>query len=209
MNIKTSDLGPYLGDSTTEFVVYAHQITMSGTLTLPNGLEKVAFFANEILKEDAAEIVLWNNAQHVSSTSERRAVVKVQNGKLLCENRYSGNSPWPGYIQGTVLNIYTSKSSAPFSCSGNYNTRDISIQASIKSKLNPKKSLDVELFSMMLDCAKVVAQRNTFSKDGKLLRGSLPVSLTQYVLDEIRAAKEGEQDTSAVDALRLSAKNLI
>lgn len=209
INIKTSDLRPYIGDTTTELVVYAHQITMSGTLTLPNGLEKVAFFANEILKEDGAEIVLWNNAQHVSSSSGRRAVVKVENGKLLCENRYSGNSPWPGYIQGTVLNIYTSKSSAPFSCSGNYNTRDISIQAAIKSKLNPKKSLDVELYSMMLNCAKVVAQGNTFAKDGELLRGSLPVSLTQYVLDEIRAAKEGEQDTSAVDALRLSAKNLM
>ena len=61
----------------------------------------------------------------------------------------------------------------------------------------------------MLNCAKVDAQGNTFAKNGKLLRGSLPVSLTQYVLDEIRAAKEGEQDTSAVDALRLSAKNLM
>ena len=128
-----------MGDSTTELVVYAHQITMSGTLTLPDGLEKIAFFANEILKEDGAEIVLWNNAQHVSSSSGRRAVVKVENGKLLCENRYSGNSPWPGYIQGTVLNIYTSKSSAPFSCSGNYNTRDISIQAAIKSQTKSKE----------------------------------------------------------------------
>lgn len=209
LNIKTSDLGPYIGDSTTELVVYAHQITMSGTLSLPNGLEKVAFFANEILKENGAEIVLWNNAQHVSPSSGRRATVKVENDKLLCKNRYSGNNPWPGYVKGTVLNIYTSKSSAPFSCSGNYNTKDISIQAAIKSKLNPKKSLDAELYSMMLNCAKVVAQGNTFGKDGKLLRGSLPVSLTQYVLDEIRAAKEAEQDTSAVDPLRLSAKNLM
>lgn len=209
LNIKTSDLISYIGDSTTELVVYAHQITISGTLTLPNGIEKVAFFANEILKENGAEIVLWTNAQHVSSSSGRRAVVKVENDKLLCQNRYSGNDPWPGYVQGTVLNVYTSKSSAPFSCSGNYNTRDISIQAAIKSKQNPKKSLDVELYSMMLNCAKVVAQGISFAKDGKLLRGSLPVTLTQYVLDEIRAAKEEEQDTSAVDALRLSAKNLM
>ena len=47
---------------------------------------------------------------------------------------------------------------------------------------------------MMLNCAKVVAQGNTFAKDGKLLRGSLPVTLTQYVLDEIRAAKEGKRN---------------
>ena len=110
MNIKTSDLVHYIGDNTTELVVYAHQITMSGTLTISNGLKKVAFFANEILKEDGAEIVLWNNARHVTSSSGHWAVVKVENGKLLCKNRYSGNSPLPGYIPGTVLNIYTSKS---------------------------------------------------------------------------------------------------
>ena len=204
LNIKTSDLTPYIGDSTTELVVYAHQLTISGDLILPSGLSKVAFFANEILKENGAEIVLWNNAQHT-----RRAVVKVESGKLLCQNRYSGNSPWPGYVQGTVLNIYTSKSSAPFSCSANYNTRDLSIQAAIKSKQNPKKSLDVELYSVMLDCAKVLAQGISFAKDGKLLKGSLPVTLTQHVLDEVRAAKEEKLDTSSVDALRLDAKNFL
>ena len=185
LNIKTSDLRPYIGDSTTELVVYAHQITISGTLTIPSGLVKVAFFANEILKENGAEIVLWNNAHHTTSTTGRRAAVKVQNGKLLCQNRYSSSSPWPGNVQGTVLNIYSSKLSAPFTCSGNYNARDISIQAAIKSKRNPKKSLDVELYSMMLDCAKVVAQGITFAKEDKLLRGSLPVALTQSVLDEV------------------------
>ena len=202
LNIKTSDLRPYIGDDTTELVVYAHQLTISGTLTLPSGFAKVAFFANEILKENGAQIVLWNNAQ----TTGRRAVVKVQSGKLLCENSYSANSR---QARGTVLNIYTSKSSAPFSCSGNYNTRDLSIQAAIKSKQNPKKSLDVELYSVMLDCAKVLAQGINFEKNGKLLRGSLPVTLAQHVLDEVRAAKEEELDTSSVDALRLDAKNLM
>ncbi|KAL9981752.1 hypothetical protein ACROYT_G010497 [Oculina patagonica] len=210
LNIKTSDLGAYIGDTTTELVVYAHQITIAGTLTLPSGLAKVAFFANEILKEDGGEIVLWNNAHHTTLTTGRRAAVKIEDGKLLCQNRYSGNSPWPGYVKGTVLNIYTSKSSVPFSCSGNYNTRDISIQAAIKSKRNPKKALDVELFSMMLNCAKVVAQGITFAKEDKLLRGSLPVALTQHVLDEVRAAKEeGLLLPRSVDALRLDAKNLM
>ena len=209
LNIKTSDLRPYIGDSTTELVVYARQITISGTLTLPSGLSKVAFFANEIQKENGAEIVLWNNAQHTTPTTGRRATVKVEDGKLLCANRYSGNSPWPGYIQGTVLNIYTSKSSVPFTCSGNYNTRDISIQAAAKSKQNPKKSLDVELYSMMLNCAKVLAQGITFAKEDKLLRGSLPVTLIQNVLDEVRAAKEEKIDTKSVDTLRLDAKNLM
>ncbi len=209
LNIKTSDLRSYIGDTTTELVVYAHQITFSGTLTLPSGLAKVAFFANEILKKNGAEIMLWNNAHHTTSTTGRRAVVKVENGKLLCQNRYSGSSPWPGNVQGTVLNIYTSKSSVPFSCSGNYNARDISIQAAIKSKRNPKKALDVELYSMILNCAKVVAQGITFAKEGKLLRGSLPVTLIQHVLDEVRAAKDERLDTGTVDALRLDAKNLM
>ncbi|KAL9981754.1 hypothetical protein ACROYT_G010500 [Oculina patagonica] len=209
LNIKTSDLIHYIGDSTTKLVVYAHQITISGTLTLPSGLAKVAFFANEIRKENGGEIVLWNNAQHTTSTTGRRAVVKVENEKLLCQNRYSGPSPWPGHVKGTVLNIYSSKSSVPFSCSGNYNARDISIQAAIKSKRNPKKIIDVKLYSMMLNCAKVVAQGITFAKDGKLLRGSLPVALTQKVLDEVRTAREEELDTSSVDALRLVAKNMM
>ncbi|KAL9981759.1 hypothetical protein ACROYT_G010506 [Oculina patagonica] len=209
LNIKTSDLEAYIGDTTTELVVYAHQITISGVLTLPSSLAKVAFFANEILKENGGEIVLWNNAQHTTPTTGRRAAVKVVNGKLLCQNRYSGNSPWPGYVQGTVLNIYTSKSSVPFSCSGNYNTRDISIQAAIKSKRNPKRALDVELYSLILNCAKVVAQGINFAKEGKLLRGSLPVTLTQHVLDEVRAAKDEQLDTGSVDALRLDAKNLL
>ncbi|KAL9981747.1 hypothetical protein ACROYT_G010491 [Oculina patagonica] len=209
LNIKTSDLRHYIGDTTTELVVYAHQLTISGTLTLPSGLAKVAFFANEILKENGGEIVLWNNAHDTTPTAGRRAVVKVEDEKLLCQNRYSGPSPWPGYVQGTVLNIYTSKSSVPFTCSGNYNGRDISIQAAIKSKRNPKKSMDVKLYSMMLICAKVVAQGNTFAKDGKLLRGSLPVALTQKVLDEVRVAREEGLDTSSVDALRLVAKNMM
>ncbi|KAL9981751.1 hypothetical protein ACROYT_G010496 [Oculina patagonica] len=209
LNIKTSDLEAYIGDTTTELVVYAHQITISGVLTLPRSLAKVAFFANEILKENGGEIVLWNNAQHTTPTTGRRAAVKVVNGKLLCQNHYSGNSPWPGYVQGTVLNIYTSKSSVPFSCSGNYNTRDISIQAAIKSKRNPKRALDVELYSLILNCAKVVAQGINFAKEGKLLRGSLPVTLTQHVLDEVRAAKDEQLDTGSVDALRLDAKNLL
>ncbi|XP_078362974.1 uncharacterized protein LOC144647098 [Oculina patagonica] len=209
LNIKTSDLRHYIGDTTTELVVYAHQLTISGTLTLPSGLAKVAFFANEILKENGGEIVLWNNAHDTTPTAGRRAVVKVEDEKLLCQNRYSGPSPWPGYVQGTVLNIYTSKSSVPFTCSGNYNGRDISIQAAIKSKRNPKKSMDVKLYSMMLNCAKVVAQGNTFAKDGKLLRGSLPVALTQKVLDEVRVAREEGLDTSSVDALRLVAKNMM
>ena len=204
LNIKTSDLRPYIGDTTTELVVYAYQLTLSGTLTLPSGLAKVAFFAKEILKEDGAEVVLWNDPQ--LTATGRRAVVKVQNGKLLCQNSYPSNSR---FAQGTVLNIYTSKSSAPFSCSGNYSTRDLSIQAAIKSKQNPKKSLDVELYSVMLDCAKVLAQGITFAKEGKLLRGSLPVSLAQHVLDEVRAAKVEQLDTSSVDTLRLAAKNLM
>ncbi len=203
LNIKTSDLKAYIGDSTTELVVYAHQITISGTLTLPSSLAKVAFFANEILKENGGEIVLWNDAKHTG----RRAAVKVEHGKLLCQNRYSGNSPT--YVQGTVLNIYTSKSSAPFSCSGNYNSRDFSIQAAIKSKQNPKKALNVELYSIMLNCAKVVSQGIPFAKKGKLLRGSLPVALIRHVLDEVRAAKEEQIDTGTVDALRLEAKNLM
>ncbi|KAL9981769.1 hypothetical protein ACROYT_G010516 [Oculina patagonica] len=209
LNIKTSDLRPYMGENTTELVVYAHQITISGTLTLPSGLAKVAFFANEILKEDGGEIMLWNNASHTTPTTGRRAAVKIEDGKLLCQNRYSGPSPWPGNVQGTVLNIYTSKSSVPFSCSGNYNARDISIQAAIKSKQNPKRSLDVELYSMMLNCAKVLAQGITFAKEDKLIRGSLPVTLIQHVLDEVRAAKEERVNTRSGDALRLDAKNLM
>ena len=204
LNIITSDLVSYIGASTTELVVYAHQLTIAGTLMLPSGLSKVAFFANEILKVNGAEIVLWNDPQ--KTATGRRAVVKVQNGKLLCENSYPSDSR---FAQGTVLNIYTSKSSAPFSCSGNYNTRDLSIQAAIKSKQNPKKSLDAELYSMMLDCAIVLAQGISFKKDGKLLRGSLPVTLAQHVLDEVRAAKEEQLDTSSVDTLRLDAKNLM
>ena len=209
LNIKTSDLRPYIGESTTELVVYAHQITISGTLTLPSGLAKVAFFANEIQKENGGEIVLWNSAHHTTPTTGRQAVVKVENGNLLCQNRYSGPAPWPGHVHGTLLNIYTSKSSVPFTCSGNYNARDISIQAAIKSKRNPKRSLDVELYSMMLNCAKNVAQGITFAKEEKLLRGSLPVALTQQVLDEVRAAKEEQLDTGLVDTLRLDAKNLM
>ncbi|XP_078363474.1 uncharacterized protein LOC144647555 [Oculina patagonica] len=209
LNIKTSDLRPYIGDTTTELVVYAHQITISGTLTLPSGLAKVAIFANEVLKENGGELVLWNNAQHTTPTAGRRAVVKVENGKLLCQNRYSDSSPWPGYVKGTVLNIYTSKSSVPFSCSGNYNTRDFTIQAAVQSKQNPKKALNVELYSIMLNCAKVVSQGITFAKEGKLLRGSLPVTLIQHVLGEVRAAKEEQIDTKTVDALRLDAKNLM
>ncbi|KAL9976575.1 hypothetical protein ACROYT_G013895 [Oculina patagonica] len=209
LNIKTCDLGHYIGENTTELVVYAHQLIISGTLELPSGLAKVAFFANELLKENGARIVLWNNAHHTTPSTGRKAVVEVKNGKLLCENRYSGSTPWPGYIQGTVFNIYTSNSLAPFSCSGNYNTRDISIQAAIKAKQNRKRSLDVELYSMMLNCAKVVAQGITFAKEDELLRGSLPVALTQHVLDEVRAAKKERLDTSSVDALRLDAKNLM
>ena len=204
LNIKTSDLGSYIGASTTELVVYAHQLIISGTLTLTSGLNKVAFFANEIVKENGGQIVLWNDPEQ--TTTGRRAVVKVQSGRLLCQNTYPSDSR---FAQGTVLNIYTSKSSAPFSCSANYNTRDLSIQAAIKSKQNPKKSLDVELYSVMLDCAKVLAQGITFSKEGKLLRGSLPVTLTQYVLNDVRAAKEERLDTSSVDALRLDAKNFM
>ncbi|KAL9981733.1 hypothetical protein ACROYT_G010476 [Oculina patagonica] len=201
LNIKSSDLRAYIGDTTTKLVVFAHQITIAGTLTLPSGLAKVAIFANEILKENGGEIVLWNNAKR-----GRRAAVKVENGKLLCQNRYSDSSP---NVKGTVLNIYTSDSSAPFSCSGNYNRRDLSIQAAIKSKQNPKKALDVELYSIMLNCAKVVSQGIPFAKKGKLLRGSLPVTLIRHVLDEVRAAKEERLDTSSVDALRLEAKNLM
>lgn len=90
--------------------------------------------------------MLWNNASHATETTGRRAVVKVENNKLLCDNRYSASNPWPGNVKGTVFNIDTSKASAPFSCSGNYNARDISIQAALKSKQNPKKSLDAELY---------------------------------------------------------------
>ncbi len=203
LNIKTSDLSPYIGDNTYELVVYAHQIIISGTLTLPNGLAKVAFFTSEILKEDGGEIVLWNN----HAGKGRRAAVKVENGNLLCQNKYSVTSP--EFVQGTVLNIYTSKSSVPFSCSGNYNTRYYSIQAAIKSKQNPKKSLDVILYSTMLNCARVIAQGITIAKEGKLLRGSLPVVLTQTVLDEVRAAKKERIDTRSVDAIRLDAKNMM
>ncbi len=203
LNIKTSDLSPYIGDSTTELVVYAHQIIISGTLTLPSGLARVVFFTSEILKEDGGEIVLWNN----NAGKGRRAAVKVESGKLLCQNKYSGS--FPEFVQGTVLNIYTSKSSVPFSCSGNYNTRYFSIQAAIKSKQNPKKSLDVILYSTMLNCARVIAQGITIAKDDKLLRGSLPVVMTQTVLDEVRAAKKEGLDTRSVDAIRLDAKNMM
>lgn len=209
LNIKTSDLLPYIGETTTELVVYAHQITISGVLTLPSGVDKVAFFSNEILEENGAQIVLWNNASHATETTGRRAVVKVENNKLLCDNRYSASNPWPGNVKGTVFNIYTSKTSAPFSCSGNYNARDISIQAALKSKQNPKKSLDAELYSMILNCAKIMAQGTPFAKEGKLLKGSLPVTLIEYVLDEVRTAKKEQLDTNSVNALRLNAKNLM
>ena len=209
LNIKISDLLPYIGETTTELVVYAHQITISGVLTLPSGVDKVAFFSNEILKENGAQIVLWNNASHATEITGRRAVVKVENNKLLCDNRYSTSNPWPGNVKGTVFNIYTSKASAPFSCSGNYNARDISIQAALKSKQNPKKSLDAELYSMILNCAKIMAQGTPFAKEGKLLKGSLPVTLIEYVLDEIRTAKKEQLDTNSVNALRLNAKNLM
>ena len=77
---------PYIGETTTELVVYAHEITISWVLTLPSGVDKVAFFSNEILKENGAQIVLWNNASHATETTGRRAVVKVENNKLLCDD---------------------------------------------------------------------------------------------------------------------------
>lgn len=62
---------------------------------------------------------------------------------------------------------------------------------------------------MILNCAKIMAQGTPFAKEGKLLKGSLPVTLIEYVLDEIRTAKKEQLDTNSVNALRLNAKNLM
>lgn len=48
---------------------------------------------------------------------------------------------------------------------------------------------------MILNCAKIMAQGTPFAKEGKLLKGSLPVTLIEYVLDEIRTAKKEQLDT--------------
>ena len=205
VSIKTSDLAAYFSDSNERILVITHQLTISGRLELPTA--KVAFFANEILQEPGARIELNTN------NAARTAVAQVDsNRKLSCANQYAGFDPWPGPIKGAVLNIYVTGGDAPFHCSGNYNARDVAIQAAIKSKSNAKISpFDSEFFTMALDCAKVVAQEGRFAKDNRaLLRGSLPVRLTQHVLDEIRKAKSDDQAiTDAVETLRLKAINLM
>ena len=203
-NFKTSDLIHYVGSTTTQLVVYAHQTTISGTLTLPSSLAKVAIFTNELLVGNGGRIDLPTNV------ATRTAVVEVVNGKLLCKNSYPNIRPWPGIAKGTVFNIYKATSSTPFTCSGNYNAKDNAIQAAIKSKGTEKEFLDADIFSLVLDCARVVAQGNAFAKDKKLLRGSLPVRLTQNVLDEIRKAKsEGKVLTDTLESLRLNAKTIM
>jgi hypothetical protein len=200
--LKTEDLKHYINEQITkEIIVYTYQLIITGILKLPNA--KVAFFAAEIIKRDGAVIQLSSN------TINREAAVKVEHRKLLCSNKYDVKSRQP--INGTVLNIYTTKSSVPFTCSANFNEKDIVIQATITSKGNAKKySLDASLLSIILDCAKVVAQQNTYAKDKLLLSGSLPVRLIQFVLDETRGAKEdGTRITDSMHTLRLNARNLI
>lgn len=109
LHMVTSDLSVYIGDDSTEIVIYAQEIRISGTLTLPTGL-KIAIFARRVIKENGASIEL------TTDNSARTSVVNVENGKLLCRNTFPGPEADPVVIKGATLNIYTGKSSIPFTC---------------------------------------------------------------------------------------------
>ena len=185
LHTATSDLSDYIGKDSREVVIYAQEISISGKLKLPTGL-KIAIFARRVIKENGASIELTTDND--SRTSE----VKVENGKLLCLNTFPGAKADPVVIKGATLNIYTGKLSVPFTCSGNYNVRTIAEQAALQTTKNPKPALDIDFLLLSLSCAKVIAQDKTFSKDNKLLMGSLPVQMTHYILKQVKDAKDVE-----------------
>ena len=184
LHMVTSDLSLYIGEDSREIVIYAQEIRISGTLTLPTGL-KIAIFARRVIKENGASIEL------TTDNSARTSAVNVEDGKLLCRNTFPAPEAYPVVIKGATLNIYTGKSSIPFTCSGNYNVRNIAEQAAVQTTKNPKQALDVDFLSLTLSCAKVIAQDKTvFSKDNKLLMGSLPVQMAHYILKQVKEATD-------------------
>lgn len=199
-SVKTSDLRDYINEDATEIVVITRQLIISGDLFLPDG-SNVTFYADDIIKEPGATIV--NRGER----NDIRVVVEEQTGKLVCRSK-DGNI-WKNTIES--VHIYLSNSSTPFVCFSNFGPPDFTIQDTIISKHNLRpKPFDDIFISMLLDCAKVSAQRKTYARDTRLLRGSLPVRLVQYVFDEIRRARENEIDLrSSVQTLEMRAIDLM